>query len=104
MAKEVVPDEMIEDLMPTDGGIFQPAQPIEVVEEVNEEKNMIQTSRPVLEELFKWLDAEIKATNNIDSIDINGNIEVEVLTQRKLKDKLIGIKNRFEQLNDRFNK
>lgn len=103
MAKEVLSDEM-EDLMPTDGGIFQPEQPIEIVEEVNEEKNMIQTSRPILKELFKWLDEEIKATSNIDSIDINGNIEVEVLSQRKLKDKLIGIKNRFEQLDDRFNK
>mgnify|MGYP000848299233 FL=1 len=103
MAKEIVPDEM-EDLMPTDGGIFQPEQPIEIVEEVNEEKNMIQTSRPILKELFAWLDEEIKATSNIDSIDINGNIEVEVLSQRKLKDKLIGIKNRFEQLDERFNK
>jgi len=101
--KEVAPDEM-EDLMPTDGGIFQPEQPIEIVEEVNEEKNMIQTSRPILKEVFDWLDEEIKATSNIDSIDINGNIEVEVLSQRKLKDKLVGIKNRFEQLDERFNK
>lgn len=96
-------EELTDNLMPIDGGLFNVDQPEEVKVEVDKEKVMIQTGLPILEEIFIWLDDEIKDTSNIDSIDLNGDIKAEVLAQRMLKDRLVAVKNRFEILNEKFN-
>lgn len=97
-------EDLTDNLMPTDGGIFQPEPSEELKQEIDKEKVMIQTGLPIIEEIFIWLDDEIKDTSNIDSIDLNGDIKAEVLAQRKLKDRLVAVKNRFEILNEKFNK
>lgn len=101
MNKEV-DNQVSDDLIPNEGGsgIFQPEQPEEVAQEVESERSIVSVSFPIIDEIFKFIENEIQLTKDISSLNLDEDIVSEVKAQRKLKDKLEALKNRFKNAID----
>ncbi len=102
MSKELNENQVSDDLIPNEGGsgIFQPQPSEEVVQEIESERSIVSVSFPIVDEIFKFIENEIQLTKDISSLNLNGDIESEVMAQRKLKDKLEALKNRFKNAID----
>ena len=89
-----------DDLMPTDGEIFSVAHDEDVEE--SEERAMVLSSAPILDEIFEWFDTEIEFANDIYKLNVESKvpIEAQILARQEVKNWLMSSKSRLEVLRD----
>ena len=104
--EELQPD----DLMPTDGEFLSDIT-LPVVDEEQElqeqlERSMILGAMPIRDDLLKWFDSQIALSKSIDNIDLTAKqtVEVQMLAQKLLTQKLRQTKNGLIILFDKYSK
>lgn len=64
-------DQLINDMMPNNSEIMQPYEPEtpeEVVESVNEERSIMSTAAPIVEDLLEFFDDQIQNANTVETV------------------------------------
>jgi hypothetical protein len=99
-------DELqLDDIAPNDGILFaDPVQQQRQSDEEASERAMITGAQPILDDLFGWINGEIKMTETILPIDTGSNIEVttQVMAQKLLREKLVALKLGLRNMADRW--
>lgn len=92
-----------DDMLPNDGGLMIGDEPSEEQEqEEMNERAMIVGAQPLLDVLFKWLQAYIDEAANVASINLESNVPVEaqVKAQQLIQAKLSLIQSTIQGMAD----